>query len=630
MNLKKARFMKLFTLVFVVVILLGSTSSYAQIFTDVPDDFWALEYIKKVKDLGIITGYPDATFKPYTEVTRTQALVMIARLFKTDEDSINEIKAKYKDLLNELNVENWAQDGIAVALDKGIISESVLREFYISGKAKEPATKDEICIYLTRAMGLEEELKSSQKIIVLPFKDAEVIPPQIAPYVDMMIQKGIINEKGDSEGKFNPKAPMNRAIMAKVLSIAYDYIKDNQDASANNNDNQINADNNTEKTVEVSGVIADILNATNETYIVIEDETKKKSVYKLDPETSILLDDEKVSIEDLSTGLEVKLNITKDNKVKSITGKSIEEHIKGTVKFISFISPAKLTVEYNLNDEIKNATYFVSDEASITLDGKEAFLYHIREGDRVDLEIRNKKIVKIVAESKNKHINGVLKEIKYDKEPILVIENSEKGILEYPIANKAVVTRNSNKIDFVDLKIGDKIEVDLTYDIITEIKAVSVRSEDKGTIRSIFISSTPEITLVNEDGEEKTYLVSKDASIEISGDKKSIYDLRLGHYVTVEVESNEIVSLRAEVKELNDKYVGNIAYINGDIGLIVIEQNSGDYKELYITEQTKFIKSDTTKINISSLAVGDEVIAFGKENSGVFGKFICDTILLVK
>ncbi len=131
---------------------LTNISAYAQIFTDVPDNYWAEDYIKKVKDLGIITGYPDATFKPNKEVTKSQALVMISRLYKLDNSTIETIKNKYRHLLDELKVESWAYDGIAVALHKGIVSEEVLREYYKSGRAKTPATKEEICIFLTRAM----------------------------------------------------------------------------------------------------------------------------------------------------------------------------------------------------------------------------------------------------------------------------------------------------------------------------------------------------------------------------------------------------------------------------------------------------------------------------------------------
>ncbi|KGG80985.1 hypothetical protein Y919_03170 [Caloranaerobacter azorensis H53214] len=592
---------------------LTNISAYAQIFTDVPDNYWAEDYIKKVKDLGIITGYPDATFKPNKEVTKSQALVMISRLYKLDNSTIETIKNKYRHLLDELKVESWAYDGIAVALHKGIVSEEVLREYYKSGRAKTPATKEEICIFLTRAMGLEDEAKS-KTIIVLPFKDAELIPAQITPYVDMMIQKGIINSKGDSKGKFNPKAPINRAIMAKMLSIAYDYINENEKIE------QILVN---EDTITISGTISSILKATNEMYVTIEDENKQKNIYKVNSDTIITLDGDRIKFNELVEGLTVEAEVTNKNKVVSMKVKSIEEEYSGKVDSLALTTPAILTIEYEKNGENETRAFYIAKDVKVILNGKESFIYKIKEGDLVELQVKNKKIVKIVAESKDKHIKGIIKDIKYKPEPNLVVEDENGEIYEFPVYKRADIERNNKNAEITDLRRGDKVAIEVEYNVIKEIEARVIKSEDEGTIKEILIADRPKLTIVNKDGKEVSYYLSKDIDIDIDNDNGNIYDLRLGYFVELDIESDEIVSMEVEPIEQNDRYEGEIEYLNDDaevIVLSVINYNTGkkEVVRIDITKFTSFIDSDGDRIKFRNLRKGDKVIAIGHFDGGIF------------
>lgn len=627
MGFFKRKYSKIVPLIFILLLILTNTCVYAQLFTDVPDNYWAAEYIKKVKDLGIITGYPDATFKPTSEVTKLHSLVMISRLYKLDNDAIADIRNKYQELLDELGVESWAQDGIAVALSSGIISEEVLKEYYKSEKAKIPATKEEICIFLTRAMGLEEEAKS-KTIIILPFKDAELIPAQVAPYVDMMIQKGIINEKGDSEGKFNPKSSMNRAMMAKVLSVAYDYIQENKVTQQIFNDTEIKG----KKTITVSGTIVSILKATNEVYITIEDEDGHKNVYIVDSNTDITLDDEDIKFTDLVEGLIVEAKIIEGQRVISINAESTEEEYSGKVKSLILTTPAILTIEYEEDGKNKTKGFYIASDVDITLNAKDAFIYNINEGDLVDLKVKNNRIVEIIAESKDKHIEGFIKEIKYDPEPKLVVEDNNGLVYEFSIDKKADIERDNKNAEITDLKIGDEVEIDVEYDVITDIEAKIVKGEDEGIIKAILISNRPELTILNKDGKEATYYISNGVNIEIDNKNKTIYDLRLGYYVELDIESNEIVSLDAEVREHNDRYTGTVEYINEDAGVIVlsvINPNTGEKENIRIdiTSKTTFIDTVGSTVKLRYVDIGDEVIVIGTYDGGIF---TAKTVILIQ
>lgn len=60
----------------------SSNESISPIFKDVSEGDFGLEYIKSLKDVGVITGFPDGTYKPDEPVTRREVAVMLGRLYK--------------------------------------------------------------------------------------------------------------------------------------------------------------------------------------------------------------------------------------------------------------------------------------------------------------------------------------------------------------------------------------------------------------------------------------------------------------------------------------------------------------------------------------------------------------------
>lgn len=67
-------------------------------------------------------------------------------------------------------------------------------------------------------MGIEGQ--TSGRIFKLSYKDAETIPVNARPYIDLLIEKGIIDKEG-CRGKFNPNQEITRGVLAKMLYLAY-------------------------------------------------------------------------------------------------------------------------------------------------------------------------------------------------------------------------------------------------------------------------------------------------------------------------------------------------------------------------------------------------------------------------
>lgn len=61
-------------------VLLGSAAAQSTSFADVPEGHWAEEAVARIADMGLVTGFPDGTFRGNEPFTRYQAALVIDRL----------------------------------------------------------------------------------------------------------------------------------------------------------------------------------------------------------------------------------------------------------------------------------------------------------------------------------------------------------------------------------------------------------------------------------------------------------------------------------------------------------------------------------------------------------------------
>ncbi|QHV00924.1 S-layer homology domain-containing protein [Synechocystis sp. CACIAM 05] len=87
-------------------------------FRDVPANYWAAPAISAVNNSGLVTGFPDGSFRPEENITRAQALVILAKALgnktNADPNGLN----PYSD---RQAVPQWAMDSVARAANGGII-----------------------------------------------------------------------------------------------------------------------------------------------------------------------------------------------------------------------------------------------------------------------------------------------------------------------------------------------------------------------------------------------------------------------------------------------------------------------------------------------------------------------------
>ena len=107
------------------------------LFKDVPATHWAAGYIKAGADAGLVTGYPDRTFRPSNNITRAEGVTVLAR-FNGLAEPIKITEAPFADV----PIKHWAAKWISAAQEAGLLR-------YLVGKPFEPSRK------LTRAEAVE-------------------------------------------------------------------------------------------------------------------------------------------------------------------------------------------------------------------------------------------------------------------------------------------------------------------------------------------------------------------------------------------------------------------------------------------------------------------------------------------
>ena len=154
-------------------------------FSDVTEANWHYAFVTAMVNDGIVTGYPDGTFKPGDSVNWGAALKMVLAY------------AGYEDAA-PVEGGTWASGYIALAKSEGLIDGDVEQNANI--------TRVEMCQLLAKALKIEASEKES------------TFPDTDDGYVLALAELGVIG--GNPDGTFNPNGELTRAQLCKILAEA--------------------------------------------------------------------------------------------------------------------------------------------------------------------------------------------------------------------------------------------------------------------------------------------------------------------------------------------------------------------------------------------------------------------------
>lgn len=91
-------------------------------YTDMKKDMWSYQDINKINNLNLVVGYPDKTFKPASNITKTEVMVVLSNTLGGANLSNEEAASVLSIFKDNGNVRNWA---------KGTVSKSVQNDIYV-------------------------------------------------------------------------------------------------------------------------------------------------------------------------------------------------------------------------------------------------------------------------------------------------------------------------------------------------------------------------------------------------------------------------------------------------------------------------------------------------------------------
>lgn len=191
------------------------------------DGHWAQADIEALVSAGVVNGVGgDNKFAPDRLMTACEALLFCSRAAGVSAADKKAIAAAWAEELKTLlpgDMYSWAYEEMAVCLETGIISVTELSALNSAGALKKSITRENLAMYLVRAMQLAP-LAKSLSTYPLAFADSESISASLQPYVYLLNVYGIV--KGNQSNQFMPQGALSRAEMTTMLRRALDFMEE--------------------------------------------------------------------------------------------------------------------------------------------------------------------------------------------------------------------------------------------------------------------------------------------------------------------------------------------------------------------------------------------------------------------
>lgn len=185
---------------------------------------WAREDVEYLAGLGVVKGTSDTTFSPDQKMTACEALLFCSRATGVSAGDKARIAADWADWLGDTlpeSVYSWTAEEMSVCLETGIISTAELEAMCQSGALLKSISRENLAMYLVRAMQLEP-MANNLTSYSMSFADTASISQVLRPYVYLLNTYGIV--KGNTANEFMPQGSLTRGEMATMLRRTIDFM----------------------------------------------------------------------------------------------------------------------------------------------------------------------------------------------------------------------------------------------------------------------------------------------------------------------------------------------------------------------------------------------------------------------
>ena len=603
-----------FSMIFSAI--LSTSTSNAIKFGDMQGYAWAEQFVEDTSEKGLISGYPDGTFKPGSPVTRIESLIMISNLYSKSEIDVtykNNI-SKYNDRLDRAKIEDWAKPYVVFALEKKIIpnrDEMIAALVDSNTKKSITAKRFEVCVFLVRGLGLEGEINKSA---TLSYKDNDSIIKDAVPYIELLQRKGVLSKEGDGTGFFKPNNSVTRAETAVMLSNAYKY---SQKASLDKNPSQPAQPTQpkapeTPETQNISGSINLITLTNDDVSISLTTSDNKIQNYSAKKnELAIKVGDAITSINDLKVGQKVTLSLDKGKLVK-ITADAEEKRISGKIVSFTTSDPTTITIKSNNEDKVlrynKDTQIYVNDVLTP--------INKLPLETDIDAYYIDNLIIKAAISHKKSELTGEITDYTSNS---ITIKDKDLGIVRKEFSDDIKIYRNDKRVGVTDIAVGDIAAIKTDAEKITDV-SIEAKSEKykSAYIKSIQLNSDyNKIVIVDNSNNERTLTINNNAIIRIGDKRTNIYSLKVGHSVEVYATGGMVEEIISSGEFKQTTVNGKVISVDVVDKYIEIRQNDGKNIKMYYNNNTKIEQlSNGAVIDAKKILADDTVTGIGILSGG--------------
>ena len=343
-------------------------TSYGASFSDINNVPWdgAVTYINRVADLSLMVGDIDAKtgksmFRAKDHVTYCETTQLAYTLLKkTDKlkETNSDVVTRWTQVMQGYNIPAWAYECVAYALENNIISLTDVSRFVTKKNdviTNNYASRESVAVIFGKFLSHLYEINQTP---ALTFHDKDSIAQTSVPYVDLLSRLNIM--VGDTDSNFTPKAAINRAEMAVLVSKTYDEL----------NDITVPPTTNVDTTNPISGIVTSLEQNGSNKLLAITTAKGDKQGFIVDSSTLVYEGNttNTIGISTLEIGDEVSIKYT---------GSKAE-----IVRLTNDISPSTTEVKGSIEDmtaskivllksDDKTENFYFASDFDITLDKKE-------------------------------------------------------------------------------------------------------------------------------------------------------------------------------------------------------------------------------------------------------------------
>ena len=542
-----------------------SVSSYGANFSDINNVPWpgAVTYINMVSDLGLMVGDIDAKtgksmFRAKDHVTYCETTQLAYALLKKSgklKQTNSDMVSRWTQVMQGYNIPAWAYESVAYALENNIISLTDTSRFVTKKNGvvtNNYASRESVAVIFGKFLS---HLYDVDVNAVLSFHDKNSIAVTSVPYVDLLSRLNIM--VGDTNYNFTPKAAINRAETAVLVSKTYDVLKNNTTTTPSSGN-------------VISGTVISIEQNGNNKLLAITTDKGDKQGFIIDSSTNIYEGDTtkiiNISIIEIGDGVSIEYSGAKANIVRLVN--DVVPSVTEAKGRIEDITPSRITKDYYFANEfdiqLDKKTISQKDlidefdeyilDATLTLDGSENI------------------VSAAITRGKETGNTGILVSISEDELSVKADKNSKTQDFEwvsnpdiYLEGKESTVSKVRRKADdttfYVKYYLDSKDRVKKAMVSEDEFGENDTKSTITGTIYAIDEDSVR--IRKKSDGKRETYDFASKVKYYLDGDSCSFRDIE---------------------KAFNKEYLKDDP---DDFHIKVYLDDDGDVKELYASLSSK-------------------------------------------